>query len=76
MEDGRRDSNINPISFDTPLPELIPGISYDGKPQAQSRYSIETIPSSYSGLVDSVGFPRSDPSSPQYSASHPHPKSS
>ena len=26
--DGRGDSNINPISFDILLPELIPGTSY------------------------------------------------
>ena len=78
--DGRADtvdSNINPISFDTlpVLPQLIPGTSYDGKLQAQSQYSIETIPSSYSG-VDSVEFPRSPTCSSQYWASPPHSENS
>ena len=73
---GQEGFEYKPMSFDTPLPEPIQGISYDGKLQAQSRYSIETIPSSYSGLVDSVGFPHSDPSSLRLSASPPHPESS
>ena len=34
---GQEGFEYKPVSFDTPLPELIQGISYDGKPQAQSQ---------------------------------------